>query len=391
MYKYFKKNSASRFGFRPTGVFIKKTGLNFSIAFLVTATIGLVILDVKPPYKQKTISYPENPFNAPHRPAWDFAMKGITLTSHQKNGAEFELKAQEIRYTPLKSHGITFLSYSRLVVKNAQIKITPPDRGMPTKTAGHSPFSSSANSDKTRIRARSTSASTGLKSAITDDVFTASRNGAHTPNNNQQAPGSHISLFNTLSEMAGGSPQYVLDINRIEAKPANSRVIIQIELYPIELTTSLPDNTPLEIKAAHGLAEMVSGVTFSGGVLIKTSPTQKLHCERVICFDSFREFIIKGVYSFHSDGRIIKGENGFFKINNRKLCLTDDKPSRRKAKNSIDPLVFCNAMMTKAVFPQKSNNEFNLFYQLFLGPFDREPPLRLIAPAPSDHSDTRKN
>ena len=254
-------------------------------------------------------------------PSRSFEMDGVTLSSYQGNGTELRLYADKIKSKPLKRGGITFINYSQLIVENARIKLN--------QVAG---AKKGGGDDSTEFNA--------------------------------------TELFNIFSDLAGGSKKYVLGKKDLENGPLKTRVTVKVTAFPLTIEIRTPDKRSVKIRAAHALAEMGrSEVLLSGGAGVSLSGKQALYGQKIHCLGSLREFFVEGAYTFETEGDMIRGENGFFTIENGRLCLSDREYCKTAKNGSLSPGQMFDVILFRARANGRNSKPLKLFSQLFLGSF----------------------
>lgn len=260
-------------------------------------------------------------FSAISCPSWDFKMDGVALSSNQGNGTELRLYADKIKSKPLKRGGITFINYSQLVVENARIKLS--------QVAG---AKKGGEDDSTEFNA--------------------------------------AELFNIFSDLAGGSKKYILGKKDLENGPLKTRITVKVTAFPLTIEIRTPGKRSVKIRAGHALAEMGrSEVLLSGGASVRLSGNQALCGQKIHCLGSLREFFVEGAYTFETEDDIIRGENGFFTIENGRLCLSDRKYCKTAKNGSLTPDQLFDTILFRAMANGRNSKSLKLFSRLFLGSF----------------------
>ena len=263
----------------------------------------------------------EDLFRSVSSPSWDFKMDGVALSSYQGNGTELRLYADKIKSKPLKRGGITFINYSQLVVENARITLNQV---------------------------------AGAKKGGLDDptAFNAKE------------------LFNIFSDLAGGSKKYVLGKKDLENGPLKTRVTVKATAFPLTIEIRTSGNRRVEIRAGHALAEMGrSEVLLSGGASVRMTGNQMLRAQKIHCLGSLREFFAEGAYVLETTVGVIRGENGFFTIENGRICLSNREYGKTAENDSVSPVQMFDAIFYRAVTKGRNPESLKIFSQLFLGSF----------------------
>lgn len=260
-------------------------------------------------------------FGAIACPSRDFEMDGVALSSNQGDGTELRLYADKIKSKPLKRGGITFINYSQLIVENARITL--------------------------------------------NQVAGAKKGGLDDPTEFDAKE-----LFNIFSDLAGGSKKYVLGKKDLENGPLKTRVIVKVTTFPLTIEIRTPGKRSVKIRAGHALAEMGrSEVLLSGGASVRLTGNQTLSGQKIYCLGSLREFFVEGAYVFEAESDMIRGENGFFTIENGRLCLSDREYCKTAKNGSLSPDKLFETIFSRAMANGRNSKSLKLFSQLFLGSF----------------------